>query len=86
MGYRWRRHKPYEYDHRKAEHGQNSYGSGGRRILSDASEEIFEGECVNERISDFRSSRKYYVPRRGVEQDFLSRIEALLQKLPRRRH
>lgn len=56
-----------EYDHRKAQRGQNAYGAGGRRVLSDVDHATeLEGPAIDDCIASFKASRTTAVlsPRR----------------------
>ena len=70
-----------EYDHRKAESGQYSYGGGGRRVLSD----VHEGHTVDvpeidDRIDSFKKRRKVTPVRAAKSVGLLAAIYGLVRQ------
>lgn len=72
------KHERGEYDHRKAERGQNAYGAGGRRVISDRGEELIELDPIEDRIQTFKDQIQEPETLRS-EPSLLQRVASLLR-------
>ena len=71
-----------EYDHRKAQRGQNAYGGGGRRVLSNADEgQSLDVPEIDDRIDSFKKRRKVTPSRAAKSAGLFAAIYGLARNL-----